>query len=61
MINSVQKVIVDGISNKNLGFYFGYTENNKIIYFKGNKNLFGKLISIKIVKLHKNCLFGVLI
>ncbi len=61
MINSVQKVIVEGISNKNLGFYFGYTENNKIVYFKGNKNLFGKLISIKIKKLYKNCLYGILI
>ncbi len=61
MINSIQKVLVEGVSSKNLDFYFGYTENSKIVYFKGYKNLLGQLIKIKIIKLYKNYLYGVLI
>ncbi len=61
MVYSRQTVLVENISNKNLGFYFGYTENNKIIYFKGNKELLGQLVNIKITKLYKNSLYGTLI
>ncbi len=61
MLYSTQTVLVENISNKNLGFYYGYTENNKIIYFKGNKELLGQLVNIKIIKLYKNSLYGTLI
>ncbi len=61
MINSIQKVLVEGISNKNPDFYFGYTENSKIIYFKCSKLFLGKLVEVKILKLYKNYLYGILI
>ncbi len=61
MLNSTLTVLVENFSSKNLGFLFGYTENSKIVYFKGNKNLLGKLISVKITKLYKNYLYGNLI
>ncbi len=61
MINTKQSILVENISKKNLGFYFGYTENNKIVYFKGNKKNLGKIINVKITKLYKNYLYGILI
>ncbi len=61
MINTKQYVLVENISSKNLGFYFGYTENNKIVYFEGNKKILGKIVNVKITKLYKNYLYGIII
>ncbi len=58
MLNTKQSVLVDNFSRKIPNYLFGYTENNKIIYFKGNKKLLGKLVDIKITKLFNNYLYG---
>ncbi len=61
MIGSKKTVLVENISHKEKGFIFGYTENNKIVYFKGSKKLLGQLINVKITKLYKNHLYGIII
>lgn len=48
MVGSIQTILVEGYYNKQL--LFGKTENNRNVYFNGEKNLIGKLINVKIVK-----------
>ena len=47
LIGKVVKVLVDGISNKE-NQLCGYTENNKLVNFSGEKELIGKIIKVKI-------------
>ena len=47
IVGSIQKVLVEGISEKKNNL-FGYTESNKLINFEGDKNLIGKIIEVEI-------------
>ena len=47
MLNNEYKVLVEGESNKK-GMLFGYTETNKLVNFKGKKELIGKIVIVKI-------------
>ena len=47
LVGKVVKVLVEGKSNKEDNL-FGYTEGNKLINFKGNKDLIGKIIDVKV-------------
>ena len=47
MLGKVEKVLVDGISNK-IDMVSGYTENNKLVNFKGSENLIGKIVKVRI-------------
>lgn len=47
LLNTNQKVLVEGFSSKE-NELFGYTETNKLINFKGNETLIGKIINIKV-------------
>lgn len=51
-IGTIQKVLVEGISKSNEQMYTGRTDSNKIVNFKGNKQMIGKIIDIKITKEH---------
>ena len=48
MLNKTYKVLVEGISTKE-DMVYGYTETNKLINFKGDSSLIGKIVSVKIV------------
>ena len=48
MLNKTYKVLVEGESIKE-GMLFGYTETNKLVNFKGNKDNIGKIVDIKIL------------
>ncbi len=61
MLNKKYKILVEDYSKKSISYLYGRTENNKIVYFKGQENLIGKLIDIKIVNIDKNYLYGELI
>ncbi len=59
MLNNKYKILVEGFSKKNSKYLFGRTENNRKVYFIGNKNLLGKIISININDIsNKNYLYG---
>lgn len=45
--NKEVKVLVDGVSKKHDDILAGYTENNKLINFKGDKSLIGKIVKVK--------------
>ena len=44
------KVLVDGPSKKNEEILSGYTEDNKLVNFVGNKDMVGKIVTVKITK-----------
>ncbi|MCK5762297.1 MAG: tRNA (N6-isopentenyl adenosine(37)-C2)-methylthiotransferase MiaB, partial [Candidatus Izimaplasma sp.] len=44
----IVKVLVDGTSKNNDEVLAGYTENNKLVNFKGDKSLIGEIVEVKI-------------
>lgn len=46
----IVKVLVDGPSKKNEEILSGYSEDNKLVNFKGDKNSVGKIVNVKIIK-----------
>ena len=47
MLNKIENVLVDGLSAKE-GKLCGYTETNKLVNFKGDTSLIGKIVPVKI-------------
>ncbi len=47
-INQTVKVLVDGVSKNNDEVLAGYSEHNKLVNFKGDKSLIGKIVEVKI-------------
>ncbi|WP_343152529.1 tRNA (N6-isopentenyl adenosine(37)-C2)-methylthiotransferase MiaB [Buchnera aphidicola] len=48
MMNSIQCILVEGISKKNITELYGKTENNRTAYFQGLSTMIGKFVKIKI-------------
>ena len=61
MIGKTFEVLVDGESKKNKDVLSGYTENNKVIHFKGDDSLVGKLVKVKVTESHLYSLVGELV
>ena len=57
-IGTTQKILVDGYSKNDKETLTGRTDTNKVVNFKGNKELIGKMINIKITEEHKWYLSG---
>lgn len=49
-VGTIQKVLVDGRSKTKQTTFSGYTEHNKLVNFKGNDSLIGKIINVKITE-----------
>ena len=60
-IGGVYKVLVDGESKTDSEMLSGYTESNKLVHFKGDKSLVGKIVNVKIKESHTYSLIGELI
>ncbi len=45
--NQIVKVLVESQSDKD-GYLMGYTDTNKLVNLKGNKNLIGQIVNVKI-------------
>ncbi|QCI23958.1 tRNA (N6-isopentenyl adenosine(37)-C2)-methylthiotransferase MiaB [Buchnera aphidicola (Macrosiphoniella sanborni)] len=61
MFGSIQSILVEGISNKNIMELCGRTENNRIVSFLGSPKMIGKFVNLKITKIHTHSLKGELI
>jgi tRNA-2-methylthio-N6-dimethylallyladenosine synthase len=61
MVGGVYPVLVDGVSKKNDDMLSAYTENNKIVHFKGDVSLTGKIVMVKINESNTYTLFGTLV
>lgn len=60
-VNNTYKVLVDGTSKTDEKMLSGYTESNKLVHFKGDSSLIGKIVNVKILKSHTYSLIGELI
>jgi len=58
MVGKTYDVLVDGVSKNDSTMMSGYTETNKIVHFKGNETLIGKIIKVKITESHTYSLMG---
>jgi tRNA-2-methylthio-N6-dimethylallyladenosine synthase len=54
----MDKVLVDGVSKTDEGMLSGYTEENKLVHFKGDESLIGTIIDVKITESHTYSLIG---
>ncbi|CAL4325092.1 tRNA-2-methylthio-N(6)-dimethylallyladenosine synthase [Buchnera aphidicola (Protaphis terricola)] len=61
MLGSIQSILVEGISKKNLNQLYGKTENNRIVSFYGSSKKIGQFVQVKINKIHTHSLEGILI
>lgn len=57
-VGKVLKVLVDGLSKNDPSMYSGYTENNKLVHFKADETLIGKIIPVLIKESHAYSLIG---
>ena len=60
MLNKEYLVLVEGESTKE-GMMFGYTETNKLVNFKGDSSLVGKIVNVKILDAKSFSLDGELV
>lgn len=57
-VGGIYKVLVDGTSKTDENMLSGYTESNKLVHFKGDPSLVGKIIDVKILESHTYSLIG---
>ena len=60
-LNKDVLVLVDGVSKKDNTILYGYSEHNKIVNFKGNNELIGKIVKVKITNARSFMLEGEII
>ena len=58
MVGNVYDVLVEDVSKKNKELLSGYTENNKVVHFKGDISLKGKIVKVKILENHVYSFLG---
>ncbi|WP_392552522.1 tRNA (N6-isopentenyl adenosine(37)-C2)-methylthiotransferase MiaB [Orbus wheelerorum] len=58
MLGTVQRVLVEGPSKKDLMELTGRTENNRIVNFEGRADMIGKFVDIEITDSYTNSLRG---
>ena len=58
MHGTVQRVLVEGTSRKNIMELSGRTENNRVVNFEGHPEMIGKFVDVEIVDVYPNSLRG---
>ena len=58
MVGQIYDVLVDGVSKTDDQMLSGYTEENKLVHFKGDINLVGTIIKVKITESHTYSMIG---
>lgn len=61
MVGKTYKVLVEDVSEKNPEMLSGYTEKNKLVHFKGDVSLVGKIVPVKITESHTYSMIGELV
>ena len=61
MVGKTYDVLVDGVSKTDKDMLSGYTESNKLVHFKGDESLVGKIVPVKIIESHTYSLIGELV
>ena len=60
MLNTIQKVLITGVSEKNPNKVCGYTENMKLVNVEADKNTIGQIIDVKITEAKSFSLDGII-
>ena len=58
MVGKTYSVLVDGESKTDSNMLSGYTECNKLVHFKGDSSLVGKIVNVRITESHTYSLIG---
>ena len=58
MVGSVQRILVEGPSRKNIMELYGRTENNRIVNFEGDHRSIGGFVDVEITEVHTNSIRG---
>ena len=58
MVGKTYDVLVDGVSKTDKDMYSGYTEENKLVHFKGDESMIGKIVKVKINDSHTYSMMG---
>lgn len=61
MVGTVQRILVEGTSRKNVMELAGRTENNRVVNFKGTPEMIGKFVDVEIVDVYASSLRGILL
>jgi tRNA-2-methylthio-N6-dimethylallyladenosine synthase len=61
MVDSTQRILVDGVSKKDATQLMGRTENNRVVNFSGSMNLMGQFVNVRITEALPNSLRGEII
>jgi tRNA-2-methylthio-N6-dimethylallyladenosine synthase len=61
MVNTVQRVLVEGVSRKDYAQMSGRTENNRVVNFAGHPKLVGQFVDVLITEALPNSLRGRLV
>ncbi|MCW6566291.1 tRNA (N6-isopentenyl adenosine(37)-C2)-methylthiotransferase MiaB [Yersinia ruckeri] len=61
MVGTVQRVLVEGTSRKDVMELAGRTENNRIVNFVGTPEMIGTFVDVNIVDVYTNSLRGVVV
>ncbi|KAG8292129.1 hypothetical protein J6590_046954 [Homalodisca vitripennis] len=61
MKGTVQCILVEGTSRKNIMHLSGRTENNRVVNFIGNNGMIGQFVNVEIIDVYSNSLRGELI
>jgi tRNA-2-methylthio-N6-dimethylallyladenosine synthase len=61
MLNTEQRILVEGPSRKNIMELRGRTENNRIVNFEGSAELIGQFVDVNIIDVFTNSLRGELV
>jgi len=60
-LGTVQRILVEGTSRKNVMELSGRTECNRVVNFEGTPEHIGKFVDVEIVDVYANSLRGVLV
>jgi len=61
LIGSTDKALTYGMDRMKRGLLTGRLPDNRIVHFAGNQELIGDIVSVRIMKTHKNSLAGEII
>ena len=61
MVGSIQRILVEGPSRKNIMELCGRTENNRIVNFEGNHKSIGQFVDVEITEVLPNSIRGTFI
>ena len=61
MVGTIQRILVEGPSKKDLGEFCGRTDNNRVVNFAGHTGLIGSFIDIRITAVSSHTLRGEII